>query len=266
MVAKQVKMKRYGVNSLSKLSGVSVRTLHYYDKIGILKPLNRTEAGYRYYGEQELLRLQQILFYKELDFPLKEIHELLDDPEFDLIDALKSHKSALKARQKRLSNLLVTIDKTIKHVTNKEIMTDPQELYKGLPKEMGTTYRQEAIDEYGKKAVEHSEKELLKLGKEGFKQLQKDLEQVTAELFELQSESPESEQVQMLIAQHYEIIRKFWGTSNKDDKQADAYAGLGGLYVSDERYTKVKGEPQPEFALFLQKAMGFFAESQLQDE
>ena len=65
-------MKNYSVKEVAKLSGVSIRTLHYYDKINLLKPLNRTEAGYRYYGEQELLRLQQILFYKELDFDLSD--------------------------------------------------------------------------------------------------------------------------------------------------------------------------------------------------
>ena len=91
-------MKQYGVKELSDLSGVTVRTLHHYDKIGLLKPLNRTEAGYRFYGEEELLRLQQILFYKELDFSLKEIADLLDDPDFELIQALQSHRSELEAR------------------------------------------------------------------------------------------------------------------------------------------------------------------------
>jgi len=148
-------MKQYGVKELSDLSGVTVRTLHHYDKIGLLKPLNRTEAGYRFYGEAELLRLQQILFYKELDFSLKEISDLLDDPDFDLIQALKSHRSALEDRRKRIAELLHTIDHTIKHLNTGEIMSKPEKLYEGLPKELGTTQRQEAIDAYGKEAVEH---------------------------------------------------------------------------------------------------------------
>ena len=256
-------MKNYGVKEVSKLSGVSARTLHYYDKIGLLKPLNRTEAGYRYYGEKELLRLQQILFYKELDFPLKEIMEVLDEPGFDLIEALESHKSALKARQKRIAHLLVTIDHTINHLKNGETMSKPEELYEGLPKEVGTTYRQGAIDKYGKKTVEHAEKELVKLGKEGFKKLQEEFEQVNKDLFALLNEAPESQDVQQLIGRHYELIRKFWGTSNSPDKQAEAYAGLGGLYVSDNRYASINGQPQPEFARFLQKAMKHFADTQL---
>lgn len=256
----------YGVKDLSALSGVSVRTLHYYDKIGLLKPLNRTEAGYRYYGEQELFRLQQILFYKELDFPLKEIQELLDDPDFNLIDALKKHKSALKNRQERISTLLVTIDRTIKHIKEEKIMSKPDMLYEGLSTEMGTTHRQKAMEEYGQETVEHAEKELMKLGKEGFQKLQVEFEQVNMQLFEFHKENPESEQVQALIAQHYLLIRKFWGTSRKEDKQGEAYAGLGTLYLSDERYTMMDGKAQPKFAMFLKQAMEHFAETQLQEE
>ena len=258
-----MEVKKYGVKALSRLSGVSVRTLHYYDRIGLLKPSSRSEAGYRFYGEKELLRLQQVLFYKELDFPLKEIVELLDDPGFDLIAALENHKSSLKDRQKRISNLLVTIDKTIHHLIKGDIMSQPEMLYEGLPKEVGTTYRKTAMDKYGKEAVEHAEKELLNLGKEGYEQLKKASERISAELFALRNEVPESGKVQQVIARHYEIIRKFWGTSNLADKQAEAYAGLGQLYLSDERYTTVNGKPQPEYALFMQKAMQHFADSKL---
>lgn len=107
-------MKNYGVKEVAKLSGASVRTLHHYDKIGLLKPANRTETGYRYYGEPRLLRLQQILFYRELGFPLKEIRKVLDAPGFDLVNALKNHKLDLEACRKRISSLLRTIYKTIK--------------------------------------------------------------------------------------------------------------------------------------------------------
>ncbi|NJO01780.1 MAG: MerR family transcriptional regulator, partial [Bacteroidia bacterium] len=186
-------MKNYGVKALSKLSGVSVRTLHYYDKIGLLKPSNRTEAGYRYYGEKELLRLQQILFYRELGFPLKEILNLLDAPDFDLIDALENHTLALKARQKRITKLLATIDRTIHNLKKGKIMSEPEMLYEGLPKEVGTIYRQEAIEKYGKETVEKSEKALLSLGKEGFEQLKKEAEQIAAQLFALRDENPESQ-------------------------------------------------------------------------
>ncbi|WP_343702573.1 MerR family transcriptional regulator [Chitinophaga sp.] len=96
-------MDNYSVKKLARLAGVSVRTLHLYDKMGLLEPSVRTQARYRLYGEKELLRLQQILFYRELDFPLKEIRDILDDPTFDLAQALEGHKKALQARQERIA-------------------------------------------------------------------------------------------------------------------------------------------------------------------
>ncbi len=256
-------MKTYGVKEVSKLSGVTVRTLHYYDKIGLLKPRNRTEAGYRHYGQEELLRLQQILFYRELDFPLKEISEVLDNPDFNLVDALESHKSALKKRGDRITTLLATVENTLNHLKKGKKMSKPEKLYEGLPKEMGTTYRKEAMETYGKDAVEHSENELLKLDKGDFERLKKDLDQILKDLFALRNEAPENQKVQQLIAHHYSVIRTFWGTSNTADKQAKAYNGLGQLYVNDPRYTAIGGEFHPEYATFLQKAMHYFADKEL---
>ena len=150
-------MKQYSVKQLAKLAGVSVRTLHLYDEKGLLKPFVRTEAKYRYYGEKELLKLQQILFYKELDFSLQDIGDIMNDPDFDVINALESHKTALKARQNRLSTLLQTIDKTIFHLLNKDKMLQHEDLYEGLPKEKAEAYRAEAIERWGQDTVEKSE-------------------------------------------------------------------------------------------------------------
>lgn len=257
-------MKNYSVKEVAKLSGVSIRTLHYYDQIGLLKPLKRSEAGYRHYSHQELLRLQQILFYKELDFPLKEIVDLLDEPEFDLIHALEGHRRALVARQRRIDRLIVTIETTIKRLKTEDVMDKPEMLYEGLPKEMGTTYRQAAIKAYGEEKIVHAEQELMKLGKEGFKQLRAKWESINDELFENRKESPTSPAIQSLIARHYQIIRQFWGTSHSVDKQAEAYAGLGMLYTQDERYCAREGQAQPEFATFLQQAMKHYADHYLQ--
>jgi DNA-binding transcriptional MerR regulator len=143
---------RYSVKQLARLAGVSVRTLHVYDKLGLLRPSVRTDAGYRQYGEAELLRLQQILFYKELDMPLKDIAEILDDPEFDLLKALTGHKAALSARRDRINTLLNTIDATIDHLKNKT-MSNFEELYEGMPLEQAAALREEAIDNWGEEAI-----------------------------------------------------------------------------------------------------------------
>ena len=88
---------------LAKLAGVSVRTLHHYDQIGLLRPSTRTAAGYRLYGEDDLARLQQVLFFKELDFRLADIQKILDSPSFDRAQALEEHRRLLERRVLRLT-------------------------------------------------------------------------------------------------------------------------------------------------------------------
>lgn len=255
-------MKKYSAKGLSKLAGVSVRTLHNYDEIGLLKPAIRTEANYRLYGENELLKLQQILFFKELDFSLKEIIDLLDDPDFDLIKALESHKQALISKQKRISVMLNTVEKTVSNLKNKK-MTTSEELYECFSKEEGMKNRNKSIEKYGKEKVETSENYLKKLSKEQLEHLKFEQKEVFENLFDLSAKEPESEGVQLVIARHYKNIRKFWGTDGSSDSQWKQYKGLGELYITDEQFTIINGKAQPEFARFLSKAMTHFANTQL---
>ncbi len=256
-------MEGYSVKKLAKLAGVSVRTLHLYDQIGLLKPRTRTEARYRLYGEQELLRLQQILFYKELDFPLQQIGAILDDPNFDFLGALQSHKATLEARRDRVATLLVTVDKTIAKLKGEKTMMTDEELYAGFPKEQAEAYRREATQKWGADTVQKSENHLRSLGKEGFARLKAESEEIWNALAALAGESPTSDRVQSQVARHYTIIRQFWGTAGSSDPQKEAYRGLGQLYVHDERYTTVDGKPNPEFAQFMNRAMSYFADTKL---
>lgn len=255
-------MRSYAVKKLAKLAGVSVRTLHHYDQIGLLKPSTRTEAGYRLYTEKELLRLQQILFYKELDFPLQEIHDILDDPDFDLVQALESHKAALQARRDRIATLLVTIDKTIAKIKSNAMLND-EELYEGLPKEKAAAYKKEAEEKWGKESVERSENYLRQMSKKDLDTLKADFEKNWKKLASMTHEEPTSPQVQEEVALHYSMIRQFWGTASSSDPQAEAYKGLGELYVNDERFTMIDGKPYPEFASFMCKAMHHFVDTKL---
>ncbi len=249
--------KLYAVKQLARLAGVSVRTLHLYDELGLLKPSFRTEAGYRKYGEEELLRLQQILFYKEMGFALEQIGPILDDPAFDLVDALHQHRLALLQKQQHLNVLLSTIDKTIQHLKEKT-MLQPEELYEGFDKETASKWRSEAAMKYGKEEVGKAEQYLTGLGKKGFQRLKAEAMAISERLFALQKADPASAQVQNLIEQHYQVTRQFWGTTKLPDPQAEAYRGLGRLYVADERFTMKDGKSQPEFASFLCKAMEVF--------
>lgn len=252
----------YSVKQLALMAGISVRTLHIYDKLGLLKPQTRTQARYRVYGTAELLRLQQILFYKELDFPLQEIKALLDHPDFDLIKALEQHRQALLERRNRIAVLLTTIDNTISKLNEGNMLTN-EELYKGLPKEQAEAYRQESIQKYGTEAIERSENHLKKMGKLDYEKLVAEAADISKELFKLVHENPHTAAVQLLIARHYDNIRMFWGTASLTDAQAEAYKGLGQLYVDDQRFIQIEGQHHEAFAQFLREAMAYFAEHSL---
>jgi len=255
-------MKKYTAKGLSKLAGVSVRTLHHYDQIGLLKPAIRTDTKYRLYGENELLRLQQILFFKELDFPLKEINDILDNPDFDLIEALEGHKNALVTKQGRISDMLNTIEKTVLNLKGKKMITD-DELYDGFPKGKAKKIRNEAIEKYGMETIETSETYLKKLSKEQLQKLKSEQKEIFKALFDISAKEPEDESVQLVIARHYKNIRRFWGSDGSLDSQWRAYKGLGELYIADERFSLIDGKAQPEFAQFLSQAMAHFAITQL---
>jgi DNA-binding transcriptional MerR regulator len=252
----------YSVKQIATLAGVSVRTLHLYDQMGLLKPAIRTQARYRQYGPDELLRLQQILFYRELDLPLKEIAEILNDPDFDLVQALTGHKTALLARRNRLNTLLKTIDKTIINLKTKN-MNNPEELYEGLPKEQATAWREEAIDKWGEDTVLRSENALREMDKLDIDRLKSEQKDIGHQLQLLRNHPPESDEVQEQIARHYANIRSFWGVSDPTDLRAETYKGLAKLYVADERYTATDGKTDPEFAAFMRRGMLYFAEHKL---
>ncbi|OGH92572.1 MAG: hypothetical protein A2534_00695 [Candidatus Magasanikbacteria bacterium RIFOXYD2_FULL_39_9] len=124
----------YSVQQLANLAKVSVRTLHYYDQVGLLSPARTQGNGYRHYEEPELLRLQQILFFRELDFSIEKIKRILSSPRFDMKTALNDQRGLIQLKRNRLDGLINTIDKTIKKI-NKETTMQDEELYGNFSKE-----------------------------------------------------------------------------------------------------------------------------------
>ena len=116
----------YSIHALAELAGVSARTLRYYDQIGLLKPKGTTEAGYRLYGQEEVDLLQQILFYRALGVPLKEIARIVQADDFDRLHALKTHLSALRARQAQTAALIESVEKTIRSIKGGTEMSDSE--------------------------------------------------------------------------------------------------------------------------------------------
>lgn len=253
-------MDNYSVKKLSKLAGVSVRTLHLYDKMGLLKPSVRTEARYRLYGEKELLRLQQILFYRELDFPLKDICAILDDPAFDLVQALEGHRKALLAKKERINTLVGTIDKTLVTIKN-NTMLQVEDLYEGIPQDKMEAYRAEAMAKWGKDTILHAEDTLRSFSKDEMDALKKELNDISEKLTALMSGDPASAEVQKHIARRYQIILRLTGGKIEMGK-LEYFRKLGELYVADNRYTPVNGMPSKELALFLKEATDHYVATQ----
>ncbi len=141
-------MSGYTVKQVAKLSGVSVRTLHHYDEVGLLKPACVGANGYRYYGREELLRLQQILFHRELGLPLEAIRRVLDAPDFDRVEALRAHREKLAADARRYRRLVRTIDQTLAALQGERQM-DETDLYQGFAPEKQAEYEACLVDRYG---------------------------------------------------------------------------------------------------------------------
>ena len=126
----------YTVKQVAAMSGVSVRTLHFYDETGLLKPAYHGANGYRFYEEPQLLTLQQILFYRELGFELKQIKRILGRADFEKVAALQSHRKVLQKNLARTRTLIETIDKTIQHLKGTKKMKS-EEMFAGLQRRRG---------------------------------------------------------------------------------------------------------------------------------
>ncbi len=253
-------MKSYTVNQLAKLAGVSVRTLHYYDQIGLLKPSFTKANGYRFYGEKELLRLQQILFFRELEFSLEDVKDIVDAPGFDIVLALKDHKKLLAIKVKRLTGLLTTIDNTIDKI-KKNIPMDDKDLYGSFSKEEMEKYQAEAKERWGQtEAWRQSEERTKKMGKEGLKKVLEESGKLTLEIASHMGEDPKSEVVQGLIVKHYDGLRAFY------EPNVEIYRGLATMYVDDPRFKANYEKVKVGLAEFMRDAMMHYCDVTLQNE
>ena len=235
------------VKEVSQLTGVSVRTLHHYDDIGLLTPDGSTEAGYRLYSDDNLATLQQILFFRELGFSLKKIKELLDSPSFDRQEAFEMQRKMLIEKRKQLDRMIETIEKTIQHGKGELAMTN-EEKFKGFDFSQNP-YEQEARDRWGDEAVDKSNKKAAKFGPE----LGEEMNRIYFNLANLRHLDPTSDEAQAGIGEWFEFLNKMGNYS------LEAFAGLGQMYVDDERFTKNIDKFGEGLAVFMRDAMGVYA-------
>ncbi|MCM3735010.1 MerR family transcriptional regulator [Bacillus cytotoxicus] len=236
------------VKEVADLVGISVRTLHHYDEIGLLTPEETTESGYRLYSDDNLETLQQILFFKELDFPLKKIKEIINNPSFDRQEALVLHRKMLLEKRSRLDKVIATIDKTIQH-SKGEIQMTNKEKFDGFDFSQNP-YEQEARERWGNAAVDNASKTAANMTKEK----QEEYNAIYRKLAAIRHDSPESEQAQEAIQEWYNYLQNFGHYS------LDAFKGLGQMYVDDERFTKNIDQFGEGLAKFMQSAMALYAD------
>ena len=244
----------YTVQKLGTLAGISTRTLRFYDEIGILKPARINSSGYRIYGQAEVDRLQQILFYRELGFGLEQIKTIMTDPAFDGVQALRTHREQLLDRKKQLELLIHNVENTIALHEGRIAMSDEQK-FEGFKKQMiednEKKYGKEIREKYGEEAVNQSNAKFQSMSKEQHDAVTKLNEELTATLAEaFQGGNPSSELAQKAADLHRQWLMFYW-----NDYSKEAHAGLGRMYVQDERFKAYYDEKQPGTAEFLRDAI-----------
>jgi MerR family transcriptional regulator, thiopeptide resistance regulator len=256
-------VRGHTVKQVARLSGVSVRTLHHYDEVGLLKPASIGENGYRYYGQDELLRLQQILFHRELGFSLEEIGRVLDAKGFDRVAALKAHRVRLEAQARRYRQLMRTIDTTLAALEGDAKMDD-KAMYRGFDPEKQAGYEKELVEKHGPDMQKHIEQ--AKAGMAGWKQADYDAMQTEAEAIEagmakalVEGLPVDSGAVTALMRRQQAWISKGWNRQ----APAQALAGLGQMYLDDPRFRERYDGRQAGLAEYMAAAMRSFAEREL---
>ncbi len=218
------------IREFAKLTGVSVRTLHYYDEIELLKPSAVDEQnGYRFYDERCLERMQEILFYRELDFPLKDIQEILSSPDYDKQTALKEQKHLLTLKKERLERLITALDSAMKGENLSMNVFDNSEFE--IQREQ---YAKEAKEKWGATdAYKESAEKTKGYSKEKWNELTDGMNVLMTEFAACRSSgfAPDSKESQALVKKWQDYISANYYTCTKE-----ILAGLGEMYIADERF------------------------------
>ncbi|GGC98700.1 MerR family transcriptional regulator [Thalassobacillus devorans] len=237
------------VKEVADLVGISVRTLHHYDEIGLLKPDTTTDAGYRVYSDANLETLQQILFFKEVDFPLKRIKATLEDPSFNREEALEMHRKMLLEKRRRLDQVINTVEKTLQHWKGDIGMT-AEDKFKGFDFSHNP-YELEARERWGDKAVDEAHEKAKGMSEAK----QEELNELYRGLAAIRDKDPASNEAQETIAKWYVFLNEIGSYS------LEAFKGLGQMYIVDERFTKNIDQFGDGLAQFMADAMAVYADN-----
>lgn len=247
----------YTVQKLARLAGVSTRTLRYYDEIGILKPARINSSGYRIYGQLEVDRLQQILFYRELEVSLDSIKDIVTSPSYNGANALKDHREKLLAKREQLNMLIANINKTIEASEGRINMTD-KEKFEGFKQKLidenEKKYGKEVREKYGDTVADESNNKFKNMTQEQYAEFEKLSVTVNETLKEaMATGDPAGELGQKAADLHKQWLSFTWGSYSKE-----AHAGLAQMYVDDERFKEYYDKIQPGAAEFLRDAIHIY--------
>lgn len=242
----------YSVGQVAGFAGVTVRTLHHYDEIGLLVPSERTHAGHRRYGDADLDRLQQILFYRELGFPLDEVAALLDDPEADPRTHLRRQHELLTARIEKLQKMAAAVEHAMEARTMGINLT-PEERFEVFGENDPEKYAEETEQRWGgTEAYAESQRRSARYTKEDWKRLQAEVDDWTGRYVALMTagEQPSGEAAMDLAEEH----RLHIGTWFYECPHA-MHRCLGAMYVADERFKAHYDAIRPGLADHLSEAI-----------
>lgn len=240
----------YTVKQLSDFAEVSARTLHYYDEIGLLRPSKVGANGYRYYDDEALLRLQQILFYREIGLELMQIKEILESPDFDLLSALRSHRAVLHEKINRLEKLVNTVDSTIMHLVG-EVDMSKKRLFEGFSEEKQKYYERVARLEYGPERVNESIKRWNSYGEAQQQSIREEGGKVYTDLVAAMEagKSSQSAEVQAIIRRWHQHLHYFY------EPTLDILRGLGQGYSSNPDFIAFFQQLHPNLPDYLSEAI-----------
>lgn len=244
----------YTVQKLGRLAGVSTRTLRYYDEIGLLEPARKNSSGYRIYGQAEVDKLQQILFYRELGVDLESIKNIVNDPSFDGPSALRRHRQQLLEKRRQLDVLITNVENTISAVERKSEMADTEK-FKGFKQQLiednEKHYGEEIRAKYGDETVEQSNAKMLNMSEEKYAEFKR-LEQ---EVLDTLASAIETGNPAGVLGQKTADLHKQWLSFTWPTYSKEAHAGLAQMYVDDERFAAYYDKVHPGAAKFLRDAI-----------
>lgn len=247
----------YTVQNLGKLAGVSTRTLRYYDEIELLKPARINSSGYRIYGQAEVDRLQQILFYRELGVNLDRIKEIITAPTFSGEDALKEHHVQLLDKRAQLDALIANVEKTIA-LNEGRIAMSNREKFEGFKQQLidenENKYGKEIREKYSDERVNKSNQKLKNMTQDEHDEVTRLAAEVKASLAEaFKTGDPASQAAQKAADLHKQWLSYYWSEYSKE-----AHAGLAQMYVDDERFKAYYDDKQPGTAEFLRDSIHIY--------